>query len=100
MRLLCEIEVPDGADAKTKLDAIANASRHEEWWREVKSRAERTAERMQNTDLDDKCGSCRYFELQTHKRCKSYGICHKGNVSPRPRSQHKCTQYVRGKNND
>lgn len=100
MRLRCDIEIPDGADYKTKLDAMAEASRNESLWREVKTREERRDEMMSKTSLENKCGSCKFFELTPHKRCKSYGTCKKKGVcrvNPRPRSYPACTAYERKK---
>ena len=97
MRLLCEITIPDGADYTTKLDAMAKASRDESLWREVKTREERSAEIMARTDLNTKCGSCRFFKPMRCGRCKAYGECLKGLTSPRPRSLKGCNQYERRK---
>lgn len=97
MRLLCEITIPDGADYKTKLDAMAKASRDESLWREVKTREERSAEIMARTDLNTKCGSCKFFKPMKCGRCKAYGECLKGLTSPRPRSLKGCNQYERRK---
>ena len=97
MRLVCEVVIPDDADYTTKLDAMAQAARDESLWREVKTRDERRDEMMCRTDLDNKCGSCRFFEPETHKRCKSYGKCSKGYPSPRPRSYKACKKYERRK---
>lgn len=97
MRLLCEITIPDNSDYKTKLDAMAEASRNESLWREVKTRDERSAEIMERTDLTSKCGSCKFFNSVKCGRCKAYGICTKGYTSPRPRSLKGCSQYERKK---
>lgn len=92
-RLVCEICIPDNADYKTKLDAMAEASRNEALWREVKTREERAKDIMEKTDLVNKCGSCRFFHIHTNKRCKSYGDCGLGFTSPRPRSVKACSKY-------
>ena len=92
-RLVCEILIPDNADYKTKLDAMAEASRNEALWREVKTREERVAEQMERTDLHNKCGSCMHFKPVKCGRCKAYGMCTKGFVSPRPRSVKACNHY-------
>lgn len=97
MKLVCEIEVPDNADFKTKLDAMASAAADESKWREVKSSEARRIERMMKTDLCRKCGSCKFFESTPHKANKSYGICHKGYVSPRSRSTKACTLYEKAR---
>lgn len=97
MILQCNVEIPDNADAITRLDAMARASRDESLWREIKTAEARRAEIMARTDLCDKCGSCKYFEPTPHKANKSYGVCHKGHVSPRSRSIKKCVLYERVK---
>ena len=98
MILQCNVEIPDNADAITRLDAMARASRDESLWREIKTPEARRAEIMARTDLCEKCGSCKYFEPTPHKANKSYGICHKGYVSPRGRTSKACKQYERKKN--
>lgn len=95
MKLRCEIEIPDNADAITRLDAMARASRDESLWKEIKTAEARRTEIMARTDLCEKCGSCKFFEPTPHKANKSYGICHKGYVSPRGRTSKACKQYER-----
>lgn len=92
MKYRCEIEVPDN-DYKAKLDAMAEASRNEALWREIRTREETNAEKMASTDLHLKCGSCKFFKLHPNKRCKSYGECSMGFTSPRPRSLKACNKY-------
>lgn len=86
MVLTARIEIDDGASWQEIEDAKLSAK-----WQRVKCRADIHKE----TDLSDKCGSCKYFEITPCKRNKTYGICHKGFVSPRSRSIKKCTQYER-----
>lgn len=95
MKLKCEIEIPDNADARTKLDAIANASRHEELWREVRTKDEL----KKRTDLTNKCGSCQYFRpIQRICGATCYGKCDMG-LNIRQRSTKACKRY-RGKENE
>ena len=88
MILTARIEVPDNAPWQTIEDAKISAK-----WHRVTSRKDI----IDNTDLCDKCGSCKFFELTPCKRNKTYGVCHKGYTSPRSRSVKKCTQYERGR---
>lgn len=85
MKLICEIELPDTADYTTKLDAMAKASSDERLWRQVYSRDET----MKKTNLDHKCGSCKYF-------CKldnsPVGTCDMGHVWGQ-RSRPACKKY-------
>lgn len=92
MKLKCEIEIPDNADVRTRLDAIANASRHEELWREVHSKDELKS----RTDLANKCGSCVYYR-PIERLCGTvcYGKCEMG-LQIRPRTTKACKRY-RGK---
>ena len=71
------------------MDAITYASLHPELWKIRKSEEEHKAEVMSRTDLEDKCGSCRYAKAMG-STC--YVTCDKGYVC-RPRSTKKCTQY-------
>lgn len=88
MKMTATIEVPDNASWQVVEDAKLSAN-----WHTVKSRSDL----LKETDLCDKCGSCKFFELTPCKRNKTYGICHKGHVSPRSRSIKKCTLYERAK---
>ena len=71
------------------MDAITYASLHPELWKIRKSEEERKAEVMSRTDLEDKCGSCKFAKAMG-STC--YVTCDKGYVC-RPRSTKKCTQY-------
>lgn len=93
MKLICQIELPDNADYKTKLDAIAQAGRDESKWRKVESKEER----MKRTNLDNKCGSCEHFELAYPEYSKVYGDCRKGRAEFRERTHKACTLYERKK---
>lgn len=88
MKMTATIEVPDGSPWQVIEDAKLAAK-----WHQVKTRSDL----LKNTDLCNKCGSCKFFELTPCKRNKTYGICHKGHVSPRSRSIKKCTLYERGR---
>ena len=90
MKLVCEIELPENADFKTKLDAMAEASRNESLWREVRTKHEL----KKYTDLSGKCGSCKYFK-QIERLCGAtcYGKCEKG-LSIRQRTVKACKRYV------
>lgn len=88
MVLTARIELPDNASWQTIEDAKLSAK-----WHRVKARTDI----LKDTDLCNKCGSCKFFELTPCKRNKTYGICHKGYVSPRSRSIKACTQYERSK---
>lgn len=93
MKLVCEIELPDNADFKTKLDAMAQASRDESKWREIYSRETM----MDRTNLENKCGSCRYFCPKQYGQSKCYGDCLKGYAGYKQRSNKACRSYERKK---
>lgn len=92
MKYRCEFEIPDG-DFKAKLDAMANAGRNENMWREIHSKQEF----MHLTSLKGKCGSCKYFQ-PIERICggKSYGNCEKGYVT-RPRTSPICKSFFEEK---
>lgn len=94
MKLICEIELPDNASFKTKLDAMASAAMDESKWREVFSKAERE----RRTSLEGKCGSCAYFEPKPQVFAKYYGDCQKGHAGYRQRSCKACVLYERKEN--
>lgn len=93
MKLRCEIELPDNADFKTKLDAMAQAGRDESKWQEVYSRDKM----MDRTNLENKCGSCRFFIPKQYGQSKCYGDCFKGYVGYKQRSNKACRAYERKK---
>ena len=74
MKMTATIEVPECASWQDIEDAKLSAT-----WKTVK------------------CGSCKFFEPTPCKRNKTYGVCHKGHVSPRSRSIKKCVLYERVK---
>lgn len=84
MKLIADpIYVPDNADYATIEDAKLSAN-----WHSVKSREERMAE----TDLTDKCGSCKAFCYWRDNSC--YGECTKGHPYGQ-RTRRKCNDYER-----
>lgn len=93
MKLVCEIVLPDNADIKTKLDAMAKAGRDESMWRTVMSREGMVA----RTSFENKCGSCQYFkpfDAKERPYLKSCGECDKGRVWG-ARSRKACKDYER-----
>jgi hypothetical protein len=93
MKLICEITLPDNADLKTKLDAMAKAGRDESMWRTVMSREGMVA----RTSLENKCGSCKYFKPFNPKErpyLASCGECDVGHVWG-ARTRKACKQYER-----
>lgn len=93
MKLICQIELPDNADYKTKLDAIAQAGRDESKWKRVESREAL----MKQTSLENKCGSCKYFEPKPLNYSKCYGDCRKGRAGYKQRTCKACKLYERKK---
>lgn len=86
MKYVCEIEIPDNASPVTFLDAIAQAGRDERKWKRVYT----LPERMERTDLTDKCGSCKYF-VQWHDS-RVNGCCSCGHPWGK-RTRPKCKDY-------
>lgn len=87
MKYRCEIEVPD-YDMTAKLDMMAKASRDESMWVQIFPRPNR----MEYTDLDNKCGSCEHF--RTQNPTDSNGYCKCGHAWG-PRSRPRCKDYER-----
>lgn len=92
MKLRYEVELPDNADAKTILDAMAYAAINESGWRKIFSREYI----YRDTDLNNKCGSCKYFKPYQGKY-KLHGDCEMGRVGFRRRSEPKCSVYEKKK---
>ena len=93
MKLKCEIEIPENYTYKEKLDAMARASRDTSLWVEVKS----LEELKKRTNLDNKCGSCKYYCPFTHNgRELTNGHCNAGRVWGQ-RTRPKCKLYERKK---
>lgn len=89
MKYRAEIEVPDNADWQTLEDAKLNAE-----WHKVVS----LHDRMSQTDLTDKCGSCFHFNAKPFAGSKCSGYC-MVNVSYKYglkyRTTPKCKSYER-----
>ena len=92
MKLRYEAELPDNADAKTILDAMAYAAVNENGWRKIFSREYY----QKDTDLTNKCGSCKHFKPYEGKY-KLRGDCMAGRVGFRRRTEPKCKAYERKK---
>ena len=91
IKYTCQIVLPDNAGIVDKLDAMAQAGRDESKWKKVESRESL----MKKTNLDNKCGSCKYFELKSLKYSKCKGDCMKGRAGYRRRTCKACTLYER-----
>lgn len=85
------IELPDNATYEMIEDAKITADR--KGW--TKEHTISQQERMLKTDLDGKCGSCKYFTLKPDLFSCCYGDCSQGRVGYRPRSQKACKAYER-----
>ena len=66
MKFRAEIEVPDNATWQDIEDAKIKAQ-----WRRVYTREEQ----MARTNLDNKCGSCEYFNKDAGIKGTAYGKC-------------------------
>lgn len=86
-----KIELPDNATWSQIEDAKIAADR-KGWSREMR---ETIQEKMKQTDLRDKCGSCKYFILKPDLFTTARGDCMCGRVSDRPRTHPKCNFYER-----
>lgn len=94
MTLYCEVPVKDSS-ASSRRDAIAYANRHEELWKIKENRSEKRKRMMARTNLEGRCGSCRFFKYITVDGENScYGNCSKGRVT-RPRTTKACKEYER-----
>lgn len=93
MKITCQIELPDNADYKTILDAIAQAGRDQSKWKRIESKEAL----MKKTDLENKCGSCKFFEMRTLtiSKSKCVGDCMKGRARYRQRTCPACKLYER-----
>ena len=91
IKYTCQIVLPDDADVKTKLDAMAQAGRDESKWKRTASKDSL----MKKTNLDNKCGSCAYFITRTPNYPKCCGDCIKGRAGYRQRTCKACTLYER-----
>lgn len=96
MTLYCEVPLKD-TSPRGKSDAIAYANKHEELWKVRESRSEKRKRMMQRTNLNGKCGSCRFFcPITADGENTCYGNCSKGKAV-RPRTTKACTDYERAK---
>lgn len=86
MKYIAEIEVPDNCTWQTLEDAKLSA----EWHRVFPRR-----ERMKETDLTDKCGSCIYFTPKPDLTSCCYGKCELGKKGYKTRACRKCKRYER-----
>ena len=87
---LC-IELPDNATPLDVEDAKICAERRIEWHRVLEMK-----ERMRQTDLTNKCGSCKYFVLKPDLSSCCYGICQQeGHKGYRTRTRPGCKKYER-----
>lgn len=90
MKLIYEIELPDNATPSEILNAIAQAGRSDQGWKKKTTRAEK----MSKTDLQNKCGSCRYFRMFFYSEAE--GRCVKGHPWGK-RTRPCCKEYERRK---
>lgn len=88
-----EIDVPDNATFQTIEDAKIIAERNISWHRVIEM-----TERLRRTNLEDKCGSCKFFTLKPDLTSCCYGKCEKGKSGYKTRSNPKCKQYERREN--
>ena len=88
MKMRAEIEVPENACWQAIEDAKLKAE-----WRTVIT----VDDRMRKTNLEGKCGSCKYFAPITLalSTSKSYGDCLNGRKGYRQRSCKACNAYER-----
>ena len=89
MKYRAEIEVSDSATWAEIEEAKIGAK-----WEEIYT----LPDRMNRTDLTNKCGSCKYFEPCADFGFGSHGFCNKGRAPWRPRSTPKCKDYERKPN--
>ena len=83
------IEVPDDMP---QLD-VEERKLHAEW--HIEEAKLSLAERMRKTDLEGKCGSCKYFELKPLLYSCVYGDCLNGHAGFRQRTVKACKDYER-----
>lgn len=90
MKLRAEIEVPENSSWQTIEDAKLKAP-----WRKVVS----VDDRMRKTNLEGKCGTCKYFKPITLalSTSKCYGDCLNGRKGYKQRTCKGCKAYERDK---
>lgn len=88
MKLKAEVEVPENASWQQIEDAKLKAP-----WRRVVT----VDDRMRRTNLEGKCGSCKYFAPITLalSNSKCHGNCLKGRAGYRQRTCKGCIAYER-----
>ena len=86
MILRAEIEVPNNASWQQIEDAKIKAP-----WRRILT----VEDRMRDTNLDRKCGSCVHFVPKPDLFSKCYGNCLKGKAGYKQRSCKACKAYER-----
>lgn len=86
MILRAEIKVPNNASWQQIEDAKIKAP-----WRRILT----VEDRMGDTNLDGKCGSCVYFVPKPDLFSKCYGNCLKGRAGYKQRSCKACKAYER-----
>lgn len=91
MKMKAEIEIPENASWQTIEDAKLSAV-----WRTVITKDDR----MRNTNLSDKCGSCVNFDPRPDLFSTSYGFCMKRRKGYKSRTCKKCKLYERKKDDD
>ena len=88
MKLRAEIEIPEGSSWQDIEDAKLKAPWH---------RVITVDDRMRNTNLDGKCGSCVNFVPKPDLFSKCYGNCLKGRAGYKQRTCKACKAYERKK---
>jgi hypothetical protein len=89
MKLICEINLPDDADEDLIQAVITTAGKTRSMW---KTRFSREL-RAQRTNLENKCGGCKFFVPNQHG-LKSYGSCDAGGAWG-VRTRKACKKYER-----
>lgn len=93
LKAVLEIELPNDADPLTIECAKLTAEQFINW-EIVRERKDR----MARTNLDNKCGSCKFFELKPDMFSQCYGKCHAGHYGYKQRSVPACKDYERKPN--
>lgn len=91
MKLRAEIEVRENASWQEIEDAKLAAP-----WHVVLT----VDDRMRNTNLEGKCGTCKHFVPRPDLFAKCYGNCLMGRKGYKQRSCKGCKAYERKKEND
>lgn len=92
MKVTVEAEVRMNATPIEIMDALYNEVNHERWKKHI-----HRIEQIGETDLEGKCGSCRYFEpMDYFCGSKCYGRCEEGHPYGK-RTRKACQEYERRK---